>query len=148
MVGPTQWKVINVGIVVLSLQMVQLCLSPNQKYNPSCTTLQMAIYHCISGFPPAEPKTKPDRPRKLAQVQSYSEFEVVSQPFVSIFTPPPLPPAYKDETRDEAIPTLYKIFKLCSEVCHLSLNMNTSSRPQTPPLPQCFPRVNRKGGCN
>ena len=69
------------------------------------------------------PRLKVDRPRKLAMVQSHSEFEVVScRGGAAAVTPPSLPPAYKEETQEDAIPPIYKIFQLCTTVSvHLSL---------------------------
>ena len=69
--------------------------------------------------PPLEEKLKvqPDRPRKLAIIQSHSEFEVVScRGGAGALTPPSLPPAYKEETQEDIIPPIYKIFQLCIKV--------------------------------
>ena len=79
--------------------------------------------------PPSEEKLKvqPDRPRKLAMVQSHSEFEVVScRGGAGALTPPSIPPAYKKETQEDVIPPIYKIFQLCIKV---SVHLSRSSPP-------------------
>lgn len=86
--------------------------------------LAKTIYIRMSSSLGLEIKSK----RKLAKVQSYSEFEVVARPPPSvasmIFTPPPVPPAprSKTECQDEAIPVLYKIFQQCIEVSGLAVS--------------------------
>lgn len=70
----------------------------------------------VQEFPFEEVRSKNDRPRKMATVQSHSEFEVVSRRGVSSFAPPPLPPAYEEEMQEDAIPPIYKIFRLCMQV--------------------------------